>query len=234
MNQKEIYLIRHGETEWNKLKKIQGQEADIPLCDCGRNQAKKTGLYLRDFRIKSKPFDRIISSPLERAKETAEIIGNIVDYKKDIEYDNVLMERIHGKISGLSHGDELMIQVREFKESLFGIMDPIDRYNKADSIIDMINDKFDIGMENDGQLGKRVETIIQKLTNSKCEKIIVIGHWGSLMCLIKTMFALPQIPEGDFKNGSNCWICYIEYNNIDGFRMQSPPNTEHFNLINEM
>ena len=63
-----LYLIRHGETEYNKLKKNQGQ-IDIPLNEYGRELARKTGEGLADV-----PFDLCFCSPLSRAKETAELI----------------------------------------------------------------------------------------------------------------------------------------------------------------
>lgn len=63
-----IYLVRHGETDWNKARKLQGT-ADIPLNEYGRELAKKTAFGLRDIS-----FDAVYASPLVRAKETAEII----------------------------------------------------------------------------------------------------------------------------------------------------------------
>ena len=63
-----IYFIRHGETIWNKEKKIQGQ-SDIPLNEYGKELA-----YITSEAIKDIPFDIVYSSPLIRAKETAEIL----------------------------------------------------------------------------------------------------------------------------------------------------------------
>lgn len=63
-----LYLVRHGITDWNARKKIQGQ-VDIPLNETGRDLARKTAEGLRGVR-----FDQCISSPLCRAKETARII----------------------------------------------------------------------------------------------------------------------------------------------------------------
>ena len=63
-----IYLVRHGETDWNKERKIQGQ-VDIPLNEFGRHLARETAKGLRDV-----PFDVCFTSPLGRARETAEII----------------------------------------------------------------------------------------------------------------------------------------------------------------
>lgn len=64
-----IYLLRHGETDWNLLGKIQGGGYDIPLNDNGRQQALTTALALEDI-----PLSVVASSHLSRAKETADIL----------------------------------------------------------------------------------------------------------------------------------------------------------------
>lgn len=63
-----IYIIRHGETEWNKLGRLQGR-TDIPLNETGRELTRRVGYALRDI-----PFSRVISSPLGRAVETARLV----------------------------------------------------------------------------------------------------------------------------------------------------------------
>ena len=63
-----IYLVRHGETEWNKEYRLQGQ-ADTRLNDYGRELAVITAEALNDI-----PFDVIYHSPLCRAEETAVIL----------------------------------------------------------------------------------------------------------------------------------------------------------------
>lgn len=60
-----IYLIRHGQTEWNEKKIFRGQK-DIPLSKEGNKQADKTGKYLTRSGI-----NIIYSSPLKRAYETS-------------------------------------------------------------------------------------------------------------------------------------------------------------------
>ncbi|MFA5799853.1 MAG: class I tRNA ligase family protein [Candidatus Peribacteraceae bacterium] len=66
----ELTLVRHGETDFNKAKLIQGSNIDLSLNKTGKAQAKKAGAAL-----KGTPFDLIISSDLKRAEETARIIA---------------------------------------------------------------------------------------------------------------------------------------------------------------
>lgn len=88
-------LIRHGQTDWNAVGRIQGLE-DIELNTVGRTQALQTGLYLQQW-----PWDRIISSPLKRAAESAEIIAQQLNLAP-IEIMDVFMERDYGDCSGMT------------------------------------------------------------------------------------------------------------------------------------
>ena len=68
-----LYIIRHGETEWNVKRRFQGR-SDIPLNEEGRRRARITAEALEDV-----PFSRIYTSPLKRAYETAMIIKGVRD-----------------------------------------------------------------------------------------------------------------------------------------------------------
>ena len=63
-----LYIIRHGETEWNTVRRLQGK-TDIALNENGRSLAEVTARALQDI-----PFDLAYTSPLVRAEETARII----------------------------------------------------------------------------------------------------------------------------------------------------------------
>ena len=63
-----LYIIRHGETDWNNIGRLQGS-ADIPLNENGRQLARITGEALREV-----PFDLVITSPLQGARETGELV----------------------------------------------------------------------------------------------------------------------------------------------------------------
>ena len=68
-----IYLVRHGQTEFNRERRIQGH-VDSPLTALGVRQAKAVGRLLRDL-IRDPAGWRIVSSPLGRAASTAEIVA---------------------------------------------------------------------------------------------------------------------------------------------------------------
>lgn len=83
-----LYFVRHGETDWNKEKRIQGN-VNIELNEFGRHLARETAKGLKDI-----PFDICFTSPLWRARETAEII---------LEGRDVLIVE-HEKISEMAFG----------------------------------------------------------------------------------------------------------------------------------
>jgi broad specificity phosphatase PhoE len=96
-------LLRHGETDWNVLGKIQGGGFDIPLNDNGRQQAFTTALALEDI-----PLGVVASSHLSRAKETADILwerhGETVQDRRVIL--NGLAEMRFGEFEGLAWRDQ--------------------------------------------------------------------------------------------------------------------------------
>jgi uncharacterized phosphatase len=91
-----LYLVRHGETDWNKARRIQGS-TDIPLNDTGRSQAAMTGQLLARL-----PWDAIVASPLSRAVETAQIISSEVGLGEPTT-DAALVERRYGEAEGLNY-----------------------------------------------------------------------------------------------------------------------------------
>lgn len=94
-----VYFLRHGATEWNLSRIVMGQ-LDVPLSEEGRRQARKAAEELADVR-----FDVCYSSPLSRAKETAEIIrtGNKAGF--ELVVDKRLIELYAGAVQGKSADD---------------------------------------------------------------------------------------------------------------------------------
>src|SRR5262245_17154670 len=90
-----MVLVRHGETDWNREERFQGQ-LDIPLNDVGRSQATRLKQQLSDF-----DFDAVYSSPLTRALETARMIAGGVPVQCDMR----LTEVHHGSWQGKTKRD---------------------------------------------------------------------------------------------------------------------------------
>lgn len=89
-----LYLVRHGETDWNLQRRIQGS-TDIPLNQTGRLQARRTGTLLG-----RRSWDAIITSPLSRAAETAAIIADELGLPTPQIVD-AIVERAYGEAEGL-------------------------------------------------------------------------------------------------------------------------------------
>ena len=88
-----IYLVRHGQTDWNLAKKTQGH-TDIPLNDCGKKEAELVAKKFSSISI-----SKIISSDLIRARETAEIINTCT--KCPLITDVRLREINYGVLEGI-------------------------------------------------------------------------------------------------------------------------------------
>ena len=90
-----LYIMRHGRTDWNVRHKLQGH-TDIPLNEEGRRMAEKAGEETRDI-----PLDLCFSSPLKRARETAEIVLRGRDVP--IRTDDRLKEMSFGEYEGFEN-----------------------------------------------------------------------------------------------------------------------------------
>jgi broad specificity phosphatase PhoE len=90
----ELYLVRHGETEWNAARRIQGR-TDIPLNDTGREQARQAAELLARRR-----WQGVYTSPLGRAHETARIIADRLGLAGVTDID-ALVERDYGEAEGM-------------------------------------------------------------------------------------------------------------------------------------
>jgi broad specificity phosphatase PhoE len=90
-----IYLIRHGETDWNLQGRFQGRE-DIALNENGIGQAKRCAAALSKDQFKA-----VITSPLSRARRTGEIIAEHLGVKQFIVEEGIT-ERDFSKVSGMT------------------------------------------------------------------------------------------------------------------------------------
>jgi len=91
----ELWLVRHGETEWSKALRHTGR-SNIPLTVRGRQRARALKASLA-----SQSFGRVLASPLTRARETAELAG----YREGVQIDEDLMEWDFGVFDGQTTAD---------------------------------------------------------------------------------------------------------------------------------
>ncbi|TXK17017.1 histidine phosphatase family protein [Homoserinibacter sp. GY 40078] len=90
-----LAFIRHGQTDWNRDALLQGS-SDIPLNDTGREQAREVEQMLEEWT-----WDAVVSSPLARARETAQIVADGLGLPLGPAYDE-LVERDYGALEGTS------------------------------------------------------------------------------------------------------------------------------------
>lgn len=100
-----LYVVRHGQTDWNKQRLIQGR-IDIPLNEEGIRQAKATKQKLAPIAL-----DVIYVSPLIRARQTASIINE--DRKAPIIVDGRIVEEFYGDMEGKPRSGEAYLTQRQ-------------------------------------------------------------------------------------------------------------------------
>jgi len=162
-----LYLVRHGETDWNRQHRIQGL-TDIPLNDTGREQARRAGRLLA-----SRDWHAVVSSPLQRALETATIIADELGLPAPTT-DDQLVERNYGEAEGLDF-DELN---RRFPEDA-----PVP------------------GRERRSAVRKRAMAALLRIAAAHPdESVLVVAHGGLIRAVLRAVD--PEGEHGMITNGS--------------------------------
>ena len=95
----DVYFLRHGETTWNREKRLQGSIACTELTENGRRMAEETGVRMAAAGLR---FDRVYTSPYVRARKTAEIVSRKTGPAPVV--DRRLREMCFGKYEGQYYG----------------------------------------------------------------------------------------------------------------------------------
>ena len=133
----EIYVVRHGETDYNVKHVFQGH-ADIPLNEVGIEQAKETALKFKDVNV-----DMILVSPLQRAIQTADYISKITGVPITIEQR--LIERNFGDMEGQPNRDDWNIKMMLDYQKNYDIenIEPIQSlFKRIYSFLNEITEKY--------------------------------------------------------------------------------------------
>ena len=169
-----IYFVRHGVTDWNenitpdgrRLPKCQGR-ADIPLNNNGIAQAKELAKTLKNIK-----FDKIICSPLTRAKQTCELILGSLE---GVIFDERVIERDFGEFEGLTKEDFDFYGFCNKHSNM--------KFERAETVQD---------------IEKRVFSLLDELKQEPEQNILIVAH-GGVGCILLSYF--DGEPEGgDYKN----------------------------------
>ena len=186
-----LYIVRHGETEWNLIKKFQGQ-LDSLLTENGIKIMKDTGNKLKNII-----FSRVYTSELGRAVKSAEIILNKnINYKNDkieIKKMSELNEVYFGLWQGLSH-EEVFEKYSEEAENYFH---NVKRYNAENIKAEKLKDALD-------RFLRGIEKILK---NHKSGNILIVTHGTVLEMFInyvenKDLLEIDErklVNNGDYK-----------------------------------
>ncbi|MEC8221053.1 MAG: histidine phosphatase family protein [Nanoarchaeota archaeon] len=132
-----LILVRHGETHWNTLNKLQSF-TDNELNTNGHNQAKKTASKLKTIHI-----DKIISSPLIRAIQTAEPLAQ--KHSIEIEIDQRITERNYGELEGQNYLELVEFMkpiIKEGSFSKYNIEEPLDFKKRISEFWEELHEKY--------------------------------------------------------------------------------------------
>lgn len=162
-----VALVRHGESTWNELGLIQGQNNTAQLTAQGRDEARDVAESLRGLG-----FQALFSSDLDRARETAEIIGSILGLTATT--DVLLRERGFGVLEGHP--------LSELTPSVTGIEHHV-----------MVNpDAAPQGGESFRQVVARGHIFAKRLFDERPhERILVVSHGGTIRALLASVGGQP-------------------------------------------
>jgi broad specificity phosphatase PhoE len=162
-----VYIVRHGETEWNAQGRIQGH-TDIYLSEKGREQARAVARRLAEV-----PFDAAYSSDLSRTRETAQIV--LGERNIPLHSTPQLREYNKGVFEGLTVHEYSLRYPELYQASL--VNDP-----------DFAPD----GGETIRQTTARMAQFVAQLRERHLDDtILIVGHGGSLRSLIVSLLAFP-------------------------------------------
>ena len=163
-----LYLLRHGETEWN-VKKINQGQSESSLTKVGIKQARKTAKKLKNVK-----FDAIFSSDLSRTRRTAEIIK--LDRELDLQTSKLLRERSYGSFEG-KHFDVLKSLLK-------------DKLAERESLSEEKSWSFKLAddIETDEVLASRFINHLKEISVAYPNKIVlVVSHGGPIQIFLAKM-----------------------------------------------
>lgn len=167
----ELLIIRHGQTAWNKARRLQGH-SDIPLNEKGEMQAAALAETMRSEKL-----DAIFSSDMQRALKTAEAIAKF--HNLPVVADSNFRERCYGAFEGL-HPDEIEAQYPE-SHAAWHAADPDHVFPPGERIA-----------ESPRQFHHRVIGALRRLTEGRQgQRVALVTHFGVIESAYRESEAIP-------------------------------------------
>lgn len=204
----QIYLIRHGETEWNATRRIQGH-TDSPLTELGMLQAAQVGQYLAEEGI-----GKIISSDLGRAQQTAARIAE----------QCCCTVRTDSRLREMNMG---VLEARAMHELT------AEEHSWRQRILDGTSHGCIPQGETLQQVSLRMRAVLDEFSESGLGKIAFVSHGIALGSLIGNVIGLPAHAERRFRL-RNCSVSVLEFQDNDwlasGWVVERLGDTHHLLL----
>lgn len=184
-----VILVRHGETDWNQERRVQGSGSDRQLTETGKQQAESIG-----SRLKQENIQAIYSSPLRRARDTAQAIARY--HQLEVQIEPSLNEIYAGELEGVSLKkigsflSELVARERGYES--------IHRQYGGESLI---------------EVQQRAWSAIQRLVDKHRDgAIVVVSHYFVTLSIICSVLNLPLSEMGRLRldTGSISTILFDE------------------------
>ena len=204
MTKKQIYIIRHGETELNRLKIIQGQGMDAPLNAQGRKQAQAFYDY-----YKSEGFDVVLTSKLIRTQQTvAPFIKQGLPTEQFAELNEINWGVHEGKKPDKALNNIYLHLIKDWQNGNFDA-----RPREGESAAD---------------LARRLRKFVEQLKTRKEQKILVCSHGRAMRCLM-CVLKDQDLKEMENYKHSNTGLYKIIFSNNE-FTFELENDTRHIKL----
>ena len=199
-----LYLVRHGETVWNFENRIQGA-SDVPLNDRGREQAESLAIKLQKIQ-----FFKILSSPLERAFETAKIIS--LTQESAISKVDCFAELDQGKLEGL-----------KFKEIQEKFPDFSSEWRTVPGEVRMPGGETLSELQD--RAWKGIENLFEKLSHEK-KPILIVSHNLAIICILSRILGVSLNDFRKFRQ-HNASVNIIEHDSMRGWSIVTMNDLSH-------
>ncbi|MFT7589212.1 MAG: broad specificity phosphatase PhoE [Limisphaerales bacterium] len=200
-SEQQIYLVRHGQTDYNLKRIVQGRGVDASLNATGLSQAGK--FY---SAYKTVPFSHIYTSSLIRTKETAGLF-----------IDSGISHSAHSEIDEIDWGDQEGVKTSPKMRKFYGHV--MRAWSSGDYSPKMKDGESPLEVQD------RVKTFFNSILNPSLDPVLIVSHGRTMRIILCTLLNKPLSEMRNFEHG-NLGL-YIVRRAADGFEMTLKNSSKH-------